>query len=158
MFEKYTEGARSAIFVARLKAVRRGFRTIEPAHLLLGVLQQGEIDPLFADDLPKLETIRGILVNGLTAGREPLPDKTDIPLAHTSKRILAYAAEESELMQHAVITSAHFLLGILRESRTRQRGILYLFPRSTLREAAILAEHGVDYDTLRTSLSRSLRG
>jgi ATP-dependent Clp protease ATP-binding subunit ClpC len=155
MFEKYTEGARLTIFAARREAVRRGAREIEPAHLLLGILQQGEIAPVFANDLHKLETVRTKIAQGLPAGREPLPEKTDIPLGHESKRILAYAAEESEMMRHATITSAHLLLGIHRESRGRQNGILNLFARPPLPEAAILIEHGADYDTLRTRLAES---
>jgi ATP-dependent Clp protease ATP-binding subunit ClpC len=155
MFEKYTDGARLAIFAARREAVSRGAREIEPAHLLLGILQQGEIAPVFANDLPKLETVRTKIAQGLPAGREPLPEKTDIPLAHASKRILAYAAEESEMMWHTTITSAHLLLGIHRDSRGLQKGILNLFTPPPLPEAAILSEHGADYDTLRTHLAES---
>ena len=158
MFEKYTDGARSVLFVARSEAVRRGGIEIEPAHLLLGILQQGEIAPLFADNLPKLETVRTKIAQGLPAVREPLPEKMDIPLAHVSKRILAYAAEESEMMRHATITSAHLLLGIHRESRGRKKGTLNLFTGPPLPEAAILIEHGADYDTIRTHLAESRRG
>jgi ATP-dependent Clp protease ATP-binding subunit ClpC len=152
MFEKFTEGARRAVFAARLEAVSRGAREIEPAHLLLGILQQGEIAPLFANDLAKLETVRSKIAQGLPVGREPLPEKADIPLAHASKRILAYAAEESERMRRATITSAHLLLGIHRESRGGQQGILNLITRPPLLEAAILIEYGAAYDTLRTRL------
>jgi ATP-dependent Clp protease ATP-binding subunit ClpC len=155
MFEKFTEGARRAVFVARLEAVRRGTREIEPAHLLLGILQQSEIAPLFSNDLPKLETVRSKIVQGLPAGGELPPEKRDIPLAHASKRILAYAAEESEMMRHATITSAHLLLGIHRESRGRQNGILDLFTHPPSLESMILIEHGVDYDPLRARLAES---
>jgi ATP-dependent Clp protease ATP-binding subunit ClpC len=153
MFEKFSEGARCAIFAARLEAASRGTREIEPTHLLLGILHQGEIAPLFANDLAKLETVRSKIAQGLPVGREPLPEKVDIPLAHASKRILAYATEESERMRHATISSAHLLLGIHRESRGGgQQGILNLLTLPPLPEAAILIEHGADYDTLRTRL------
>jgi ATP-dependent Clp protease ATP-binding subunit ClpA len=152
MFEKFTEGARRAVFAARLEAVSRGTREIEPAHLLLGILQQGEIVPLFANDLARLETVRSKIAQGLLVGREPLPEKTDIRLAHASKRILAYAAEESERMRHATIASAHLLLGIHRESRGGgQPGILNLLTLSPLPEAPILIEHGAAYDTLHSA-------
>jgi hypothetical protein len=77
----------------------------------------------------------------------------DIPLAHAAKRILTYAAEEPAMMRHATITSARLLLGIHRESRGRQKGILNTLP--PLPEAAILIEHGADYHTLRTRLAES---
>jgi ATP-dependent Clp protease ATP-binding subunit ClpC len=156
MFEKFTEGAGRAIHIARLEAVRRGTKEIEPAHLLLGILQEHEIAPLFPNDLPKLEAIRAQIAQSLRADHEPLPENKDIPLAHSSKRVLAYAAEESERMRHATITGAHLLLGIHRESRNRQKGILTLFTRPALPEVEILIGHGVDEDTLRTRLAAAL--
>ena len=157
MFEKYTEDARRAVFAARLDAGGRRAREIEPAHLLLGVLQQCEVAPLFANDIPRVETVRSKIAQGLPVGREPLPEKADTPLANASRRILAYAAEESKMMRDATIASGHLLLGIHRESGRRRRGILNLLTWPPLPEAVILIEHGADYDTLRTRLAESKR-
>src|ERR1700677_646417 len=131
MFEKYTEGARRAILMARHEADRRGHKEIEPAHLLTGILQGGDITALFGD-ASKLESIRIRIAQCLPVERQPRPDKTDIPLTHASKRILAYAARESDMMHHTTITGAHLLIGIHRESRGRQTGILNLFTRPPL--------------------------
>jgi ATP-dependent Clp protease ATP-binding subunit ClpC len=157
MFEKYTEGARRAIVVARHEADRRGHKEIEPAHLLMGILQQGEITPLFGSDVSKLESIRSRIAQCLPVERQPLPDKTDIPMTHATKRILAYAAEESDMMHHTAITSAHLLLGIHWESRGRQTRILNLFTQPPLPESAILIEYGADRDTLRARVAESTR-
>ena len=157
MFEKYTEDARRVIFIARYEAARHGAREFEPVHLLMGILQQREIAALFGDDLP-LESIRSRIAQSLPVGSQPLPDQTDLPLTHASKRIVVYAAEESEMMRHRTISCAHILLGIHRESRGRQAsGILGLFTRPPSPEAAILIEHGADYDTLRTRIVRGTR-
>src|SRR5438046_56939 len=153
MFEKFTDGARQVLFAARLEGVRRGAVEIEPAHLLLGILDQSETAPLFANNLSKLKTVRSKIAKGLPVCREPLPEKRDIPLAQASKRILAYAAEESEMMGQATITCAQLLLGIHRESHHQQRGILNLSTRPPLPESTILIEHGVDDDALRTRLA-----
>jgi ATP-dependent Clp protease ATP-binding subunit ClpA len=153
MFEKYTEGARSALLVARAEAARCGASEIEPAHLFLGILHQREIAPLLcAGDLSKLEILRGKFAQGVPVGREPAHDKLDLPLAHASKRILAYAAEESESMRQGTINSAHLLLGIHWESRGRQKGMLGLFTSPALQEALFLDEHGADRESLRDRL------
>jgi ATP-dependent Clp protease ATP-binding subunit ClpC len=157
MFEKYTEGARRAIVMARHEADRRGQKEIEPAHLLMGILQQGEITPLFGGDVSKLESIRSRIAQCLPVEGQPLPDKTALPLTHASKRILAYAAKESEMMRHTTINSGHLLLGIHWESRGRQTGTLNLFTGPPLPESAILIEHGADRDTLRARLAESTK-
>jgi ATP-dependent Clp protease ATP-binding subunit ClpC len=41
MFERYTEGARRAIFFARFEASQYGSQFIETEHLLLGLLREG---------------------------------------------------------------------------------------------------------------------
>jgi ATP-dependent Clp protease ATP-binding subunit ClpC len=40
MFEQYTEGARRVIFFARFEASQNGSPTIEPEHMLLGLLRE----------------------------------------------------------------------------------------------------------------------
>jgi ATP-dependent Clp protease ATP-binding subunit ClpC len=153
MFEKYTEDARRAVFVAKAEAARRGTSEIEPPHLVLGILHQRAIAPLLcAGDLSKLEILRSKFAQSVPVVRKPVPDKVDLPLAHASKRVLAYAAEESDRMRQGTINSAHLLLGIHRESRGRQTGILGLFTSPALQEALFLAEHGADYETLRDRL------
>src|SRR5580658_4733344 len=53
--------------------------------------------PYCAADLSKLEILRSKFADSVPVGREPaVPDKVDIPLAHASKRVLAYGAEKSE--------------------------------------------------------------
>lgn len=56
-------------------------------------------------------------------------------------------------MRHVTIESAHLLLGIHRQSHSRQNGILKLSTAPSLREAAVLTDCGADYETLRTRLS-----
>src|SRR5688572_19522110 len=42
MFERYDENARRALFFARFEASQLGSRSIEPEHLLLGLLRLGQ--------------------------------------------------------------------------------------------------------------------
>ena len=41
MFERYTERARRVLFFARYEASQIGTPSIEPAHILLGILREG---------------------------------------------------------------------------------------------------------------------
>jgi len=49
----------------------------------------------------------------------------ELPLARETKRVLAYAHEESDRLQHRHIGTEHLLLGLLREERSMAAEILY---------------------------------
>lgn len=113
MFERYTEDARRVIFFARDEAGRVGSSCIEAEHLLLGVMRSCEPKLNEVLELKDLEgAFRDLAVN---SQREVASKRIDIPLADHSKRILAYAAEEAERLNSLEISSAHLLLGIVRE-------------------------------------------
>jgi ATP-dependent Clp protease ATP-binding subunit ClpC len=50
--------------------------------------------------------------------REKLPPGVDLPLSREAKRVLNYAAEESERVGHRTIGTEHLLLGLLREQHS----------------------------------------
>jgi hypothetical protein len=114
MFERYTEKARRVIFLARYEASQFGSPYIETEHLLLGVLREDK--PLVQQCLPRdaSETIR-MAVEELTTKRETISTSVDLPLSQPSKRVLAYAAEESERLKQKEIGTEHLLLALLRE-------------------------------------------
>ena len=95
MFERYTEKARRVIFFARYEASQYGSPYIETEHLLLGILREDQ--PPVRHCLPPgaSETI-GKKVDALTQTSEKISTSVDLPLSQPSKRVLAYAAEESE--------------------------------------------------------------
>ncbi|HEX4999209.1 MAG TPA: Clp protease N-terminal domain-containing protein, partial [Terriglobia bacterium] len=53
-----------------------------------------------------------------------IPTSVDLPLSDECKRILGFAAEESESLGHSYIGTEHLLLGILRETTCRAAGLL----------------------------------
>src|SRR5215471_7755037 len=118
MFERYTERARRVIFFARYEASQFGSVTIEPEHLLLGVLREDRnAVSRFMGPRATAEDIRNEIASRL-AVREKVSTSIDLPLAHTCKRILAYSAEERERLRHNHVGVEHLLLGILREEGT----------------------------------------
>jgi ATP-dependent Clp protease ATP-binding subunit ClpC len=126
MFERYTEKARRVIFFARYEASQFGARAIESEHILLGLLREDKqlTQKFFRTPHSTVESIRKEI-----EGRTPLRDKVsasvDLPLSASAKRVLSYAADESERLQHRHIGTEHLLLGILREEKSPAHEILY---------------------------------
>jgi ATP-dependent Clp protease ATP-binding subunit ClpC len=69
---------------------------------------------------------------------------TVIPFSADSKRILQYAVEEADWLQHHDIATAHLLLGILRDEESVA--------------ASILRENGLSLPTAREGITDLLGG
>jgi uncharacterized protein YbbC (DUF1343 family) len=142
MFERYTEQARRTIFFARYEASQLGAPMIEPEHLLLGVLREDR--PLFTRFLPGADNLPELLrqeIERHSAQRAKSSTSVELPLAPEAKRVLAYAHEESDRLEHRHIGTEHMLMGLLRAERSVA--------------ADILSRHGLKLDALRTELSAS---
>ena len=126
MFERYTEKARRVIFFARYEASQFGAPAIEPEHLLLGLMREDKTltARFLARAQASLEAIRKE-IEGRAPLREKISTSVELPLAPETKRVLAYAHEESDRLQHRHIGTEHLLLGLLREERSMAAEILY---------------------------------
>ena len=154
------------ISCAREQASGSASSQIEPDDLLIGLLRDDkQLADRFIGSPETVDSIEGRITSGKPT-REPqitsldsghrvhgrpqapvrhipaLPDDperwADLPLSHTSKRVLAYAAEESEHLNHRHIGTEHILLGLLREKGTLA--------------AMILNELGLEVEALRKRL------
>ena len=126
MFERYTEKARRVIFFARYEASQFGAPSIEPEHLLLGLMREDKT--LTGRFFPRAQiTIEAIRreIEGRTLLRERIPTSVELPLAPETKRVLHYSHEESDRLQHRHIGTEHLLLGLLREERSMAAQILF---------------------------------
>jgi ATP-dependent Clp protease ATP-binding subunit ClpC len=126
MFERYTEKARRVIFFARYEASQFGAPAIEPEHLLLGLMREDKTltARFLARAQASLEAIRKE-IEGRAPLREKISTSVELPLAPETKRVLAYAHEESDRLQHRHIGTEHLLLGLLREERSMAAEILF---------------------------------
>jgi ATP-dependent Clp protease ATP-binding subunit ClpC len=154
MFERYTERARRAIFFARYEASQRGTEEIDTPCLLLGIIRENK--DLMARLLPSGS---GELAGLLPASSEELARLTadvaalcpesvckiathvDMPLSQTAKHALAYAAEESERLDHKIIDGRHLLVGLLRAGGA---------------ETACLKAHGIELETVRATFQQPI--
>lgn len=126
MFERYTEKARRVIFFARYEASQFGASQIEAEHVLLGLIREDKnlTHRFFHRSHASIESIRKE-IESRTVMRERISDKIDLPLSGEAKRVLAYAAEESERLGNRHIGTEHLLLGLLREENSVAAEILY---------------------------------
>ena len=115
MFERYSERARRVLFFARYELSVLGGETIDPAHLLLGLLRDSkETDRLFASrNIPPAE-LRLKIEQRVTRGAR-FPTSVEIPFAAATIRVLHFAAEEADRLLQQTIESEHLLLALLRE-------------------------------------------
>src|SRR5689334_11839233 len=142
MFERYTERARRVIFFARYEASQFGSTTIETEYLLLGLIREDKNQTnRFLRNQSSIVSIRKEIERRTTI-REKGPTSIDLPLSDECKRILAYAAEEAERLNHRHIGTEHLLLGILREEKCVA--------------AEILHERGLRLNAIREELARSV--
>jgi len=141
MFERYTEKARRVIFFARYEASQFGSPYIETEHLLLGLLREDKaLANRFLRSAAAIDSIRK-QVEAHTTIREKVSTSVDLPLSHECKRVLAYAAEEAERLNHKHIGTEHLLLGLLREEKCFA--------------AEILHERGLRLSQVREEIARS---
>jgi hypothetical protein len=129
MFERYTEKARRVIFFALYEAREFDSSSIETEHLLLGLFREDKaLANRFLPSSVAVESLRQ-RVRAITPVRGKISTAVDLPLSHESKRVLAYAAEEADLLKHKHVGTEHLLLALLREENClattllRERGL-----------------------------------
>jgi len=126
MFERYTEKARRVIFFARYEASQFGAPAIDAEHILLGLIREDKslTNRFFVRAPISIDAIRKEIEGRITI-RDRVSTSVDLPLSSEAKRVLAYAAEESERLHHRYIGPEHLLLGLLREDKSTAAEILY---------------------------------
>ena len=110
-FQRYTQRARQALFFSRWEAAQLGSPTIEPEHLVLGLVnaRQG-LAPTFG---PVAE-LRADVTRRVTVA-DALPNTVVIPFSDVTKLVLNRAVEEADGRGHGNIGTMHLLLGVLRD-------------------------------------------
>lgn len=113
MFERYSERARRVLFFARYEALQLGADSMEPAHLMLGVLREDARAVLrFADAGETVDTIRKRLEPALRPNAREATSG-EIPFSPACKLALSKAAAEADAAGNQTIRPVHLMLGIL---------------------------------------------
>jgi ATP-dependent Clp protease ATP-binding subunit ClpA len=118
MLDRFTLGAVQVLFCARAQASEVGATTIEPEHLLLGLLDehQGLASRILARAVDG-QSLRADIVRRLT-GRERVPDSEELPFSAACKRAREYAFEEADRVLRKAVGTEHLLLGFLRDKQS----------------------------------------
>lgn len=124
MFDRFTVRATRVLLHARAQASELGGATIEPEHILLGLLEerQGLGCRILARNGVG-QNLRADLVRHL-AGQERVPKSKELPFSVSCQRALGYAVEEADLLLQDAIGTEHLLLGLLREEQSVAAAIL----------------------------------
>jgi 2-C-methyl-D-erythritol 2,4-cyclodiphosphate synthase len=111
MLERFTEKARRVIFFASYEASQYGSPSIEPFHLLLGLVREDKaLFRQFKIDISKIREI----YEGLYPEKRPrISTAIEVPLTPESKIILAKAATRSDMLGDKHVGTEHLLLGML---------------------------------------------
>ena len=119
MFERYDEAARRALFFARYEVSQRGGTSIEPEHLLLGLLREpkGLVGRILDERRVLPSQLQLELEEQLTRG-ERLATSVEIPFSSATQRVLGYTVEEADRLLHRHIGTEHLLLGLLRDEHS----------------------------------------
>jgi hypothetical protein len=124
-FRRYSSKARQALFFSRYEAAHLGSRSIDPHHLLLGVIRAS---PSFGRQILEgaplsLEETRSELV-APDSIREPLSSEVLIPFGEESKSTMRHVVEEADGLHHDTIGLVHLLLGLLRNDGSAAAALL----------------------------------
>ena len=93
--------------------------------MLLGLLREDKaLTNRFLRSHASVESIRK-QIERRTSIRDKVSSNVDLPLSNETKRVLAFAAEESERLSHQHIGTEHLLLGLLREEKSFAAEILH---------------------------------
>ncbi len=124
MFERYTQSARRAIFLARYEASNYGSPYIETEHLLLGVLRESKGWAIwFPGQFNVGPDIRSEIEKRITP-RDRIPTSSEVPLSDECKKVLKLAAETADRLDHRRIEPEHLLIGLLRAEKSLAAQIL----------------------------------
>jgi hypothetical protein len=123
LFPRFTAKARESLFFARFEAGHAGSRSIEPEHLLLGLMKASESlrNGLFARVPHSVDVARGEVAGPSQA---PIPTSVQIPLGERTKRVVQAGATEANRLHHTKIGLVHLLLGVLEEKGSTATGFL----------------------------------
>jgi len=146
LFSRFTQESRETIFFARYWS-RRAHHTIEPEHLLMGLIQADEklIKRLLPNESSQDE-IRKAIEHLIATRPESISATIEGPLSNECRQILEHAANEADRLQHAKITTGHFLLGFLRAEDSP----------ATLALTDVFTKNGMPLEAAREAIARIL--
>lgn len=112
-FERYSEPSSLALFCARAALSEHGGATIEPSHVLLGLLQAAASEAgAILTPAPTPHVLSECLVSAISSP-DLLGDDVEVPFAADTSKILTGAEALAAEFSHDTIAPEHLLLALL---------------------------------------------
>jgi hypothetical protein len=116
MFERFTDRARRVLVLAQEECRFLRHQEIEPEHLLIGMLQEGEgtAAQVLASARISLSEVRETLITVVGQGVGTTP--TTPPFTAASRKVLEHALAEAHELGHGYIGTEHLLLALTSDA------------------------------------------
>src|SRR3982751_4165984 len=113
MFERFSESARRALFFARYEVTELGGTSIEPEHLVFGILRAAPKAVLvFTRAGETAQALRARLEAAAGAARH-VETSVEIPFSLEARAVLEQTAIEADALKNHQIRPEHILLGVM---------------------------------------------
>lgn len=116
-FERYSESSSLTLFYSRAALSEHGGVAIEPAHLLLGLLQaDADATGAVLTPAPTLHVLSDCLVSAISSP-DLLGDDIEVPFGADTSTILTRAEALAGEFSHETIAPEHLLLAVLVQAK-----------------------------------------
>lgn len=117
MFERFTDRARKVMLLANQEAQRLKHEYIGTEHILLGLVrEESGVGANVLKDLDvDLRKVRLEVEKLVKSGPEPVSPIGKRPQTPRAKKVIEYAIEEAQNLNHNYVGTEHLLLGLLRK-------------------------------------------
>jgi ATP-dependent Clp protease ATP-binding subunit ClpC len=121
---RFTERAKTALQLAEQEARNLGHAYVDPGHLLLGLLAEGQgiaarVLRYLSIDLQKAQDTMVFII-----GRGEQPTTGNLPWVPRLQKVIRHAAQEADLLQKHFIGTEHLLLGLTTEHQGMAAALL----------------------------------
>ncbi|HKE86296.1 MAG TPA: Clp protease N-terminal domain-containing protein [Vicinamibacterales bacterium] len=125
LFARFTTRAKRATFFSRFEAGGFGHPSIDPEHLMIGVIRarDGLSSRILSDARLSPDHLRKDVSERRSAG-EPIGFTVMIEFSGATKHVIQIAAAEADRLQHHDIGTVHLLLGLLQDEKSLASSIL----------------------------------
>ncbi|BDX39187.1 ATP-dependent Clp protease ClpC [Tenuifilaceae bacterium CYCD] len=144
MNQKFSQKIKDVLAYSREEAIRLGNSAINPDHLFLGILRDGEgeaINLLLSQglDLSDIKKRMDKHLLQLTDKQDNINDSSDIVIYKSAERALKVVFLEARSLKSDTVNTAHLLLAILKDDTNFITQLLY--------------ERSISYESVRKSLT-----
>ena len=152
--------ARRALKLARAEAARLGDPVVEPRHIVLGIVREGESAavPYLRRSFTDLDVLCRKMEQAQAGSRNSVvnADPEALRLSVGARRVLARAIAEAKRLNNDAVGGVHLLLGALPSRRRGIGDVLRHFRQASNSNAAEMAltAGGLRFEWLRADLVR----